>query len=69
MAQRLSCRGLGLISLFSDQKDGTPIVEFFEVKAFSLHHGRCGIGNQRGEGTEFVCSLMTRLMRRVRLIN
>lgn len=44
--------GFGLDIAVFGQKDGTPIVRFFEVKAFSLHHGRCGIGNQRGEGNQ-----------------
>lgn len=25
---------------------------FFEIKAFSQHHGRCGIGNGRGDGNQ-----------------
>jgi hypothetical protein len=41
-------RGYGLdLAVFS-----TTGCFFFEVKAFDLSHGRCGFGNQKGEGNQ-----------------
>jgi hypothetical protein len=41
-------RGYGLdLAIFSETG-----CFFFEVKAFNLSHGRCGFGNQKGEGNQ-----------------
>lgn len=43
-------RGFGLdLAVFTQSPARTC---FFEVKAFADHHGRCGIGNGRGEGNQ-----------------
>ncbi len=46
-------RGFGLdIAVFTRRAEEQTL-KLFEVKAFSEHHGRCGFGNQRGEGNQF----------------
>jgi hypothetical protein len=45
-------RGFGLdIAVFTERAGGCRAC-FFEIKAFAEHHGRCGFGNQRGEGNQ-----------------
>lgn len=48
----LVLRGFGLDLAVFSIKDKHSACRFFEVKAFSEHHGRCGFGNQRGEGNQ-----------------
>jgi hypothetical protein len=45
-------RGFGLDLAIFAHKDLAPLVAFLEIKAFAAHHGRCGFGNQRGEGNQ-----------------
>jgi hypothetical protein len=45
-------RGFGLDLAVFLMRAGHSASRFFEVKAFSEHHGRCGFGNQRGEGNQ-----------------
>jgi hypothetical protein len=51
-ADALVLRGFGLDLAVFAKKDGTSIVRFFEVKSFAAEHGRCGFGNQEGEGNQ-----------------
>jgi hypothetical protein len=45
-------RRFGLdVAVFANN-NGLTSAHFFEVKAFADHHGRCGFGNQRGEGNQ-----------------
>lgn len=45
-------QGFGLdLAVFRKRADLSRMC-FFEVKAFSEHHNRCGFGNQRGEGNQ-----------------
>ncbi|HKM61464.1 MAG TPA: hypothetical protein VJY39_03135 [Acidisphaera sp.] len=44
--------GFGLdLAVFAETSMGSRAC-FFEVKAFAQHHGRCGVGNGRGEGNQ-----------------
>jgi hypothetical protein len=45
-------RGFGLDLAVFFSENGTASARFFEVKSFAGHHGRCGFGNQRGEGNQ-----------------
>jgi len=45
-------RGFGLDLTVFIEKAGVSRACFFEIKAFSAHHGRCGFGNQNGEGNQ-----------------
>lgn len=45
-------RGFGLDLAVFTKMAGASSAYFFEIKAFSEHHGRCGFGNQRGEGNQ-----------------
>jgi hypothetical protein len=45
-------RGFGLDVAVFLKRDGHSACRFLEIKAFSEHHGRCGFGNQRGEGNQ-----------------
>jgi hypothetical protein len=46
-------RGFGLdLAVFMQSSSGDFRTVFFEIKAFADHHGRCGFGNQRGEGNQ-----------------
>jgi hypothetical protein len=46
--KRVVTRGFGLdLAVFANGG-----CRFFEVKAFFLHRGRCGFGNQKGEGNQ-----------------
>jgi hypothetical protein len=48
----VALQGFGLdVALFASLA-GRSRTAFFEIKAFSQHHGRCGFGNQRGEGNQ-----------------
>jgi hypothetical protein len=51
-ADALVLRGFGLDLAVFAKKDGVSIVRFFEVKSFAAEHGRCGFGNQKGEGNQ-----------------
>jgi hypothetical protein len=44
--------GFGLDLAVFTEKAGTARACFFEIKAPAAHHGRCGFGNQRGEGNQ-----------------
>jgi hypothetical protein len=45
-------RGFGLdLAVFSETPNG-PSISFFEIKAFSEDHGRCGFGSGGGEGNQ-----------------
>jgi hypothetical protein len=45
-------RGFGLDLAVFTKMAGASSARFFEIKGFSEHHGRCGFGNQRGEGNQ-----------------
>lgn len=45
-------RGFGLDLAIFTEKAGAARACFFEIKAFAAHHGRCGFGNERGEGNQ-----------------
>jgi hypothetical protein len=51
-SQTILLHGFGLdLAVFAEHA-GDFRTLFFEIKAFASNHGRCGFGNQRGEGNQ-----------------